>query len=333
MRSMKLGLLALLITLLIFAFGNMAMALHTPASLKCMACHTIHASYDGGSAGVTPGNGFTAAPAGGVAAGGNPRLLLQPTAMALCLVCHDGTDVSLGPAVMGTPAATTPLPGGSFTPTVADSTLGHSLKDWDEDSVDEAPGGTYATASLQCISCHDEHGDPSECFTTFRNVLKDPNRDENPVVGAYDGFIESDIHDGAVNVAQSDTGPTVNHNVYKLAALTDNGVGAWCAECHGTGFHTTAKSGDPVNWYKHPTANALLNGTDYGSYMWTYPVETTEATAAKATSWTTDELTDRVMCLSCHNAHGSANDSAMKWNATAASGIGIGCNKCHKKGS
>lgn len=145
----------------------------------------------------------------------------------------------------------------------------------------------------------------------------------------------------------------VDHNVYiganrAVGAADDTSGGTdtmsyFCAECHGI-FHSgagtegvaTATLGSP--WLRHPVDFSMSNAGEYAGYN-TYnaavPVATSDtATATTDFDVTTAPLTDRiVMCLSCHRAHASPYDAALRWNpALVSAGAGassVGCFACH----
>ncbi len=175
-----------------------------------------------------------------------------------------------------------------------------------------------------------------------------------------------------------------NHNVYQ------GGFSSFCSTCHGN-FHggngetNTADNGTTrVNsaWVKHPT-NILLSdaaASGYGVAGYTKVVKNSQNTTPNPTGYdwkyplvkgdtdfTTTRTTlgavvgsDRIMCLTCHQAHASpfanmtrwdttghafiANGAALAPNGDGTTGIvggtgtsngdnvAFGCGKCHQKG-
>jgi hypothetical protein len=364
-ETMKLGFLALATVALVFAFGNMAMAFHQADELVCMACHTMHASENGDNTGVTPANGFAAAPSGGVTAGGNPKLLLQTNVTDLCLACHSEggtaatfTDPSgdLPPHVMSSGgSAAVALPGGDYWSSnqthLGDAGVGgrgHNpyyssaismsaviLPDGNLGLGNERfpPGGSANLPKWDCGSCHaPHHGDESIIYGTassFRMLWTKPAGQ-----GAID--IEFDAEGADLTADESDT----NHTAYQ------DDTSAWCGQCHGT-FHSDAGNG-----LIHPSDDGLDGSSQiyslYNSnpspdptaaYSYLVPVERTTATTGDFDVVSTD----LVVCMSCHRAHGASTNASLpaenvdarnitRWDMEKASGSGKGCNKCHDKG-
>jgi hypothetical protein len=361
---MKLGFLMLVVVALAFALGNSALALHKAATLKCMSCHTIHASENGSAAGVNPGNGFDAAPSGGMS-GPNEHLLLQSNVTDLCLVCHSQSSVfteggNHAPAVYSTAGSpTVSLPGGDYwssaqadgtTPTVG--ARGHNpgrqqygtgtgnyttLLPEDENITNPLlpPGSsTGAITRWDCVACHAPHygdNDGTDSYgasSSFRMLWGKP---------AGKGSSDVVLNATGGNLASSES--NANHTAYK------GNVSQWCAQCHGN-FHNT------TSLLIHPSGDTL--GTVAGNYNtntgyhFIVPVEDTGAT----TSAVTVSSTSIVMCLSCHRAHaastaavggapygGSGEDALLnntknmtRWDNEQPSGENRGCNKCHDKG-
>ncbi|MDP2277567.1 MAG: cytochrome c3 family protein, partial [Nitrospirota bacterium] len=141
------------------------------------------------------------------------------------------------------------------------------------------------------------------------------------------------------------------HNEYKgatagvegtISTPGGNTISGFCSECHGD-FHGGATDiGGPAGtpWLRHPTDITLPGGTtEYAAYT-VYNITAPVARTAipNAISGTVVPGTDKVMCLSCHRAHASANFKMMRWdykNATLLSGTPVitdalyGCVVCH----
>ncbi|MEW6162918.1 MAG: cytochrome c3 family protein [Nitrospirota bacterium] len=119
-----------------------------------------------------------------------------------------------------------------------------------------------------------------------------------------------------------------------------------CSECHGN-FHWhialggTTEVGGTSPWLRHPTDIALAASTggifttDYGTLGFAYNLETPVAFESPVTTTTTFTTADaRVMCLSCHRAHGSAYTDILRFNYAdikAGQAITTGCNRCHQR--
>ena len=124
------------------------------------------------------------------------------------------------------------------------------------------------------------------------------------------------------------------HNLYS-AGVDDPSISEFCSICHGD-FHnesgSTADTGAGSPWIRHPTdvdipgtwaigneANALT-GDDYKNNPVGYDGGTSEIGER------------RVTCLSCHRAHGTANNDLLRWaysTQQAGSTITYGCLGCH----
>jgi hypothetical protein len=356
-RTMTLSFLALMVAALAFAFGHSAMAFHQADELVCMACHTMHASENGGPTGVIPANGFAAAPAGGVTPGGNPKLILQQGVTDLCLACHsEGGSASsfvdpsgdLPPHVMSSGgSAAVALPGGDYwssnqsdpgvggrghNPYYTSATIKSAVIFEDENYGPPPdnplnrtpPGGSTALTKWDCGSCHaPHHGDLSFAYGTaaaFRMLWSKPA-----------GQGGSDVTFNALGANLTLDESNANHTAY-----IDNSS-EWCAQCH-TNFHETGGA-----WTIHPSGFGLpgymQSVYNLVGYNYIIPVEDINATTGVFTP-----SAPFVTCMSCHRAHGAATNAILdtrhvdtrnitRWDNETASGADDGCNKCHSKGS
>lgn len=316
----------------------------------CKNCHTMHNSYEGEEMG-----------------GGSFPHLLRAASSDMCLGCHgpatteplyDSIKVMsadpLAPIKGGVGAG-----GGDFAFLTEDNLNdghagaanpilgergGHNVVapgvGLDADTTNtESPGGSYPSADFGCVDCHEPHGGPQFRFLHYSGSIDPP-----AVFSATDEVIADSIsvHDEETNN---------NHNAYM------QNMSEWCGACHGD-FHSET-SGRLV----HPTRSIgsdfadkynNYNGTDQPSsatpYLAAVPVEWDSAT--NTTSYTADiSGTSKVMCLSCHRAHGSSAPTSGRWdfNITEWSEEGVEsgswaipnpypavgghqrslCNKCH----
>jgi len=163
---------------------------------------------------------------------------------------------------------------------------------------------------------------------------------------------------------------TANHNFYRAPADLGSGptedrtnIGAFCAGCHkmfhamgtnnsaprlnggddNTEVHgaliglTTANSSPVSPWMRHPSnVNIPQDGEYQGmfgvvNYSPTIPVARVDGTVAA-----TIQQGDQVFCLSCHRAHASQYDDALRFDYTGmiahrpnAATDGTGCFYCH----
>jgi hypothetical protein len=128
-----------------------------------------------------------------------------------------------------------------------------------------------------------------------------------------------------------------------------NSMSGFCATCHGK-FHSSGAGGDYVEngvsgaFLRHPSDYVIPVTTEYGGYD-TYdlsapvarPTLYTAASDVVNQSGTVAE--DMVMCLSCHEAHGTEYDYILRFDYTAMTAGGYadiptataegGCLACH----
>ena len=270
---------------------------HSMETLVCSDCHTIHNSqngqpmrYDG-------------------AASPSPHLLRHADSLSLCLFCHDGSN-AYAPDVIG-PVAYTADPNGGFFENSGSisSEKGHDLN---SSTPEIAPGGDDPLV-LTCASCHNPHGTPN-----YRNLLENPpgsgNGADVPVAVSQnvlpDGFNPSSVY-------------VPSNVIYK------NGMSSWCNDCHQD-FHGRSVSEEGISepWLRHPQDEQISGsyGADYNG--WSRAIVNRVEVESPL-----DEIVpssdDKVFCLSCHKAHGSAYGSALIYTdgMTKVST----CQQCHYK--
>ena len=215
-----------------------------------------------------------------------------------------------------------------------------------------APGGTYPATSLGCISCHDPHGrsrmmDTAGNFsTTGKPIRTSGSYGEDPdgrfAVGAYR------ILGGAGYRPLSLPGVPQFTNRPMIAAspVTYNrsegvpgnqvrvaygrGTTDWCTNCH-TGMHGGGAAGS----FQHPSDRAIGStiAANYNAYIMTGNMTGNGTTAFTSlvpfqhTNLSQNSVLatfrplrsgpmggDRVTCLTCHRAHASGWDSALRFN-------------------
>ena len=217
-----------------------------------------------------------------------------------------------------------------------------------------APGGSFPATRLSCISCHDPHGryrrfangsigtggTPIQASGSY-NTSPDPTGDR--AVGVYrllggKGYITT-LYDGApftadppAAVSPEDYNRSEDRSDTRVAY--GKGMSEWCANCHpallggggGTKLHpagnSTKFSGRVVANYNAYVASGNLTGNSATSYSSMVPFEmgTADYALLKGTAASTGAATggpntsSNVMCLSCHRAHASGWDHAMRWN-------------------
>ena len=217
-----------------------------------------------------------------------------------------------------------------------------------------APGESFPAARLSCISCHDPHGryrrfadgsigtggTPIQASGSY-NTSPDPTG--NRAVGVYrllggKGYVTS-FYDGAPFTA--DPPAAVSPEEYNRTedgsdtrVAYGKGMSEWCANCHptllgGSGGKKTHPAGSNVKFtavvatnYNAYVASGNLTGNSATSYSSMVPFEMGTAdyaqlkvaTASSGGRTAGPNTSSNVMCLSCHRAHASGWDHAMRWN-------------------
>lgn len=357
---------------------------------ECEGCHTIHNSFEG----------FAVNPFLGAAGSSGNYLLKGSDQSSVCLNCHQ-KSLDTGPTVfhISTPSGEMPdgippkqmTPGGDFGwlkktytwfNSIGDSTIqrspanahGHNIValdygyDMDYDTP-TAPGGTYPSSSMSCISCHDPHGryrrvDGYGTITTSALPIKGsgslaskPEPDSSGAVGVYrllggSGYYPQSVGPGNAFIANPPN--AVAPDTYNRSEATTQtrvaygtGMSEWCRNCHPTIHVSTtdtfmhaagnqagviqvggALGADIAAWYDQYVNDGNLNGgNEANAFLSLVPFEIgssdyrlvlkpiVTATPTKGPSLT--DGTPAVMCLSCHRAHASGWDWAMRWNNRA----------------
>jgi hypothetical protein len=239
-----------------------------------------------------------------------PLLLRAEDPSHLCVACHDGSRAD-APDVIA-PVTYLADPAGGFFPmdwAVEGNPAGHDL-------LGPQPltsPGSSDTLVLTCLSCHGPHGTEG-----YRNLLTEPPGSGNagPVVVVVD----------QTQVAGGEN----PQEVYVLSNLRYRaGVAGWCNDCH-TSFHGASPTEEGVAepWLRHPQERRIEGayGADYahwsGPIVNRVPVETPDDDLVPSAD-------DRVTCLSCHKAHGSAHADGLI-HADGVSRLST-CQQCHNQ--
>jgi hypothetical protein len=227
-----------------------------------------------------------------------------------------------------------------------------------------SPGGYYPSAGLSCVSCHDPHGSyrltlngivgpgqginvPISGSGSYGNqptastavgvyrLLGGINYQPASVTGNY-AFVSNPFY--AVS--------PMNYNRSEATSDTrvayGQGVTEWCENCHGS-YHmpgTTSRFSHDSNMifgltyadnYNTYIKTGDATGTQATSYLSLVPFQTGNSTDLTAlsnivSSTAGPDSGDIVNCLSCHRAHASAWDGAMRWyfNYTTVVQITVG---------
>jgi hypothetical protein len=307
--------------LLTLAMGGNALAFHGGGVAHCDGCHSMHNSADNPRAGSAMSN----------------DLMKGSDASSTCLNCHNGNGGYHIASTVGSNVSQ----GGDFFWVSTDGTYtyysrgertslgdnhGHNIVAADfgfaaDATNTTAPGGSMAANTLGCTSCHDPHGQVNGGTSAGTAAIS--------VSGSYgaadptDGSIHGNFRllgdagykqiNVAAPVATADgsNGKFVNYGT---------GMSGWCLSCHGA-FNDNANM--------HPTNVAVP--AVYNSYKKTGDFTGTVDTAfdslvpfergvddgsllAYNSTMGVEDGNDVVMCLSCHRAHASAFDNALRWD-------------------
>ncbi|MDH3868339.1 MAG: hypothetical protein OET08_03115 [Desulfuromonadales bacterium] len=304
----------------LFLFSGTAFAFHGGGVAHCDGCHSMHNSAD------NPREGSALA----------PSLMKGSDPSSTCLNCHNGSARYHISSAIGDNTNE----GGDFfwiketsiydvnvrgnlVPNVP-SNQGHNVIAFDYDLVVDptnvtAPGGTFASNILGCDSCHDPHGQVGGDGTG----VGEQSTAAISVSGSYGAAdpVDGSIH-GNYRILEDSfaAAPVARANSYD-GASTDYGTGmsTWCLGCHdaydAANMHPTA---DPVPL----TYNLYVATGDMGGALATgkdalvpFARDIDDGSLLDVASTVgVDGTTDTVMCLSCHRAHASAFDNALRWD-------------------
>jgi hypothetical protein len=349
---------------------GLAEAFHSGGVGDCIGCHSLHRT-DGGSAGTSNDNSIS---------------LMTSDPGSTCLKCHlvagekRSNSYLVATAEEDMPPGAPPAqlsPGGDFGwlkksyrwgsgsgedgGNSPGERHGHNIVALDfrfspDTGVITAPGGSFPSARLSCISCHDPHGKyrrladgsigtagiPIKASGSY-DTSPDPSGDG--AVGVYrllggKGYASS-LYDGAPFTA--DPPAAVSPGIYNrpedfsdTRVAYGKGMSEWCSNCHpaqlgGTGGGKAHPAGNDIKFssaaanYNAYVASGNLTGNPATSYSSMVPFEmgTADYAVLKGTATSTGgqsagpSTSSNVMCLSCHRAHASGWDHAMRWNTKA----------------
>jgi len=310
---------------------------HNGATLLCSQCHIMHASQQHPHQDQSLPDPFGPFPQTYTP---TSKLLKAFDPVALCLTCHD--NVAGIPDVVGADVnGLTDRAGGFFDSPGTPNPRGHKL----DYNLVTGPGfdlcmrchfgGTFATAAVSCIDCHNQHGNMRP-----RNLQWASDPGGEPQFGLFINPAATGLaRYEKANVAYGTSDDALNREVTNM-----------CNDCHHvlTGAGYTNPDGSDIHSL-HPSydserdaANYIGQGAPDGTSA---PTHWEDGTGAGfqvtprlryvnaggtdyATSITVDASTNGVFCLSCHRAHGGDRAFGLMWNPT--SGInGEGCDQCH----
>jgi predicted CXXCH cytochrome family protein len=347
-----------LLTIALTFGATQSSAFHSGGTAECTGCHSMHAPNPTGS-----------------------QLLRQSDPSSVCLSCHQGGTetgpssyrVSTGESNM--PNGVAPLqltPGGDFgwlkkdySFTVGGATLqedgsthGHNIVAADfgflaDSRNTTAPGGTFSSSELSCVSCHDPHSKyrrlaDGGIVTTGAPIIGSGSYDTSPVpqagqaVGVYRLLAGAGYGKGGVTFTGSPTAVAPEtYNRSEAATQTRVAYGhatgngrdtwaRWCATCHpqmlNQGHRTDIALGsDVLANYAAYVKSGDMTGSLTASYLSLVPFveNTTDYTTLAAHAKNNDsalggpQTGDLVTCLTCHRAHASGWGHMMRWNDTS----------------
>jgi len=322
-----------LLTLAFFVGAAALVAFSSPAfaavSGQCSGCHTMHNSQ-GGTAMATGGPHST--------------LLLNN-----CLGCHTttGTDPYVGvyPYVAGSSFSDDNCLAGGLFP----ASMGSGDNDDNHHGIGNtnAPAGyagtfyTGGTNGLACAGSNGCHGNESDV-----DDMTAISGGHHSGTGAYRMlFVGGTASTNAVGGDPADdyeeliiktpsTSPTygTNANLYSGGSMSGGKtINDLCAKCHGD-FHGTANTQSGGAWIRHPTDNSISTDWTLGAGGYSLDGDDIKNNPVGFVDASVDNAAKKVLCLSCHRAHGTENDDLLRWaysTQDAGSGITYGCLGCH----
>jgi predicted CXXCH cytochrome family protein len=319
----------------------------------CSKCHTMHNSQDGThmTVGTTKAQGYLLRVTGCIGCHSGPNVASAVNATwSAPVVAHNGGTAPTHTTSTEAGVSGKTLAGGDFywVDVMGWDNRGHNVSDLttEDQPLGNTPpgnGGVALGAQINCESCHTagaHHYNVGGDYSSGTSAWTDGSS-----AGASYRFLSGGIQGGEDSNWEY-TFSSSDHNAYyaeggNAEAQTDT-IQYFCADCHGD-FHgayaaddTGAGGGSP--WYRHPTDWGLAEAstTEYQGYL-TYtvatPVGTDDSTNFNAGTMTDpqDANDDKVVCMSCHRAHGSPYADMLRWTYDMDSGSGGsgGCFNCH----
>ena len=261
-----------------------------------------------------------------------------------------------------------------------DSTKGHNvagISAIDLNFPGEAPGSnagcwgsqnchrslTYAAVTKDNVEWAD--GGCQACHTPKHHGKAVADGDpENADSGWYrflDGNAKHAGHRSVIGIEDPnwENNPTADdHNVYFSGSpalvdpATNQGIGRFCAGCHhnfhaqGTddlGFENNGSGANDDPWLRHPSDFVIPSTDEYATVIGREydPLTPVGKQSLTSGSHNVVEAGDKVMCLSCHRAHGSPYPDMLRWDYTGGGEAvmshsaandtdpGTGCFYCH----
>lgn len=322
------GVIAVLAGTLVLGLAGTAAGFHSGGVAHCDGCHSMHNSLDNPAQGVP-----------------NRSLLKGTDASSTCLNCHAGSGsyhVLSGDASNWTPGGdffwlTQSYTNSNWSGSVTSDpdNMGHNIVATDYSlTVDgtntSAPGGTYPSSRMSCDSCHDPHGQVGRGTGLGRDPISvSGSYGEIPPAGTIAGnyrLLGDNLY--GVITAPAPTAVTAGFGETDASHVAyGQGMGEWCASCHAnyisdpnkhpTGNTETLGAGIAAN-YNAYVATGDFTGVQATAYTALVPFELQETDKTTLLAAVTDgagpDVSDNVMCLTCHRAHASAFNNITRWD-------------------
>jgi len=307
-----------------------AFAFHGGGVAHCDGCHSMHNSTDN----LRSGDASSAS------------LMKGSDASSTCLNCHNGAARYHVSSANGSNTNE----GGDFhwvkdngytfvehgnTITVDYNNKGHNVIAADysmaaDPNVERAPGGSYLAANLGCSSCHDPHGQAQGGTSGGAPPISvSGSYGEAPATGTIAGNYRL-LFDSA-QTRFVEYAPIARASGYDGASVQyGSGMNGWCYNCHMNFYTTSYSRMHPVDRSVPATYNSYVaTGNFTGTYATGYdplvPLERGVTTGSWDLPDPTDSVTagegangtEKIMCLTCHRAHASAFDNALRWDHTS----------------
>jgi predicted CXXCH cytochrome family protein len=350
MKVHKVAVIVLAAVVILGFTESSSFAFHSGGVAECTGCHQMH-------------NAATA------------MLTIGVDPSSTCLECHGESGQSsyhVATPSAEMPAGTPPNnegPGGDFGwlaktyyPTVRNNvttnngyTHGHNITaagydngylDGNDPDFSTAPGGTFPTSQLSCVSCHDMHGKgrwttagtysktsgaiwTSGSYGSLPTVLNG----ENLSTGVYRLLRAAETYGSATFTNATPPVAVVNSSYNRSEYYTQtrtaygSGMGDYCGSCHPD-MHSTA------GILRHPT-NQIMNGSIQGNYN-SY-VKTGNMNGSSTTSYLSLVPFEEGLAYSTANintlkSHAQTNDSNLNGpgSGTVGATATVMCLSCHR---
>lgn len=312
--------------------SGVAFAFHGGGVAHCDGCHSMHAGNGNEGRFVNQG----------------PSLTNGSDASSTCLNCHDGAARYHVNSADGSNTNE----GGDFHWTqdngysyynrglraVDNNNKGHNMLAADfglanDANLATAPGGGAPSAGFGCTSCHDPHGQAGGGTANGALPIS--------VSGSYGAVPDAGTQAGNYRLLFdsnkeffSEDAPIARANSYDGASVQYGaGMSLWCGNCH-SGFYNNGSAASgmhptdvaPPSTYDGYIATGNFTGVQASSYDPLVPIERGGVAASSELPDPTDSATagfgttgtSQVMCLTCHRAHASAFDNALRWDYTTS---------------